>query len=567
MFRLEIKGLGPFRYEKIVETKNMFVEVREPTATGKTTIARILYSFLSGHVDTSLLSQGVEEGYAKLVLASNKEYILTIKPNFVNVNKVLDEAYSEYLVLTEGTPLYSFYVSPPKVIDVEELVKRFVPTPPELSKLEAELKKIEPKFFDAEKLISTYQASLDEEQKELKRLEAELKKIEEELANIVDVNKVKPVLEKQKLQDQMKVIENEIKRMQEEYTNLLLGIQGVNYDELKLRHKELADSVERLYRRRDMVDSVINSLEKIKEALMSIRSTVDILIEYNIPLFGQLVDPQSVEIWISDIDAGIETLASKRAEIRAEISKLEQEKSKIEAVLEDFVIKHQRISDLESMIARRKRELEDIKIKLSSTERQVKELEKQLGMSEDEILKKAIESRNADRLVTRKRELERQIEEVKRLIKDLESSIEKVKQKQEEAVESRKQYEEMKKQYSSLRNEWNEKKRIFRDTFREAYKEVFRNITIPDFDPENMVIQRPAHTYSQGERLLMTIAFQYALISALKAVGYNIPMIVIDLIVPIDERYESEIKRVLKNLDTFRMILKTTNESGIVAIS
>jgi len=565
MFKLEIKNLGPFRSTKIVETRNTFVEVREPTATGKTTIARILYSFLSGHVDTSLLSQGAEEGYAKLVF--DKEYILTIKSNFVNVNKALDEAYSEYLVLTEGTPLYSFYVSPPKTIDIEDLVKRFVPPPPELSRLELDLKKSESKPFDAEKVISGYQASLDEKRRELEKLEAELKKIEEELAKAIDVNKVKPVLEKQKLQEQMKIIDGEIKKMQDEHTKLLLEIQGINYEDLKVKHKELADSIEHLYRRRDMVDTIVESLKRIKEALMSIRSTVDILMEYNIPLFGQMVDPRIVEVWINDADTGIEMLTSKRAEIKAEISKLEQEKNGIESLLEDYIVKHQRITDLESMIARRKKELEDIKIRLSVAERQVKELEKQLGMSEDEILKRAIESRNADKLVTRKKELERQIEEVKRVIKDLEASMERAKQRQIEAEESEKRYEELRKRYNSLKNEWNERKRIFRDTFREAYKDVFRNITIPDFDPENMSIQRPPHTYSQGERLLMTIAYQYALVSALKAIGYNIPMIIVDLIVPIDERYESEIKRVFKNLDTFRMILKTANESGIVAIS
>jgi len=565
MFRLEIKNLGPFRKPKVIETENRFIEVREPTATGKTTIARVLYSFLTGHVDTSLLTQGVEEGYAKLLY--DKEHAMVVRQNSATVDKVLGEPYAEFLVLTEGTPLYSFYVTPPKFIDLEELVKRFVPPPPELMKLEAELKKHEPKSLDAEKLIDRYQTSLESWRRRLAELTEELRKVDEELAKAIDLKKVKPVLEKQKLLDQVRALEEEIRKKQDEHSALLLEIQGVNYEELKLKYRDLSDRIERLYRRRDMIDAVLGALEKIKDALDTIRSYVDILMEHNVPLFGRLVDPRAVEMWLDDVVSGIDVLTAKRAEIQTEISSVEQEKSKVETALEEYANKYQRIAELESAIARRKKELETARIRLSSLERQVKDLEKELGMSEDEILRRAAESQNADKLLAKKRELERQIEEANRTIKDLEAAIERIKQRQAEAAEAEKQYEELRRRYNSLRNEWNERRKLFKDTFREAYRDVFRNITIPDFDPETMTLHRPPHTYSQGERLLMTIAFQYALVSALSALGCMIPMVVIDLIVPIDERYESEIKRVLKNLDTFRMILKTTNESAIIAIS
>lgn len=565
MFVLELKNLGPYGLSHRIKTENSFIEVRELTAAGKTTIARILHAFVTGRMDTSLLKIGAEEGYAKLIL-NNKEYNLVIKQSSAKLDKVMDAAYSEYLVLTEGTPLYSFYVSPPKQVDIEELAKRFVPQPPELARLEAELKKFEPKSYDAEKLITSYQASLEEKQKELERIEAEIKKVDDELTKAIDMNKIKPVFEKQKLQDQIKILEEEIKKMQDEYTKLLTEIQHVNYDEVKNRHKQLIDDVERLYRRRDTIETALNNLEKIRGALSDIRNVVDVLIDYNIVLFGQFVDPQTVEAWLSDAEEGVKTLTSKKSEIKVEISKLEQEKNRLESALEEYVKKYQRMTDLETAVNRRTRELRDAKIKLSYLELQVKELEGELGMSEDEILKKATEAVNADVLLNKKKELERRAEEVRRLIKDIEVAIEKVKQKQEEVAENGRVFEELKKKVNTLKNEWAEKKKVFKDTFKEAYKEVFKNITIPDFNPESMTISRPPHTYSQGERLLMTIAYQYALLSAMKVIGYDIPLIVIDLIVPIDEKYESEIKRVYKNLDTFRMILKTSNEPSIQAV-
>jgi len=564
MFALEVKKLGSFDSKKI-ETENSFIEVREFTAAGKTTIAKILYSFVTGHVDTLLLKYGAEEGHAKLTL-NGREYNLVLKPNSVNLDKVTYAPYSEYLVLTEGTPLYSFYASPPKQVDVEELVKRFVPQPPELTRLEAELKKLEPKSYDVEKLTASYQASLEEKQKELEKLEAELKKVDEELAKAIDMNKIKPVFEKQKLQEQVKTLEDEIKKMQDEYTRLLTEVQHADYEEMKDLHKQLLEDVERLYRRRDMIESVINSLEKIKTALSDIRGSVDVLMDYNIVLFGQLIDPQTVETWLGDVEESIETLTSKRAEVKVEIGKLEQEKSRLETALEEYVKKHQKMNDLETAINRRSRELTDAKIKLSYLERQVKGLESELGMTEDEILKKAVEAKNADVLMTKKKELEKRIEEVKKLIKDIETAIEVTKQKQNEVAENGRAYEELKKKINTLKNDWTEKRRIFRDKFKEAFKDVFRNIDIPDFDPEAMKISRPPYTYSQGERLLMAVAYQYALLSALKAIGEEIPLVVVDLIVPIDEKYETEIKRVFKSLDTFRLLLKTSNESTIQAI-
>jgi len=565
MLKLEINGLGPYRYGKAVETENKFIEILDPTANGKTTIARILYAFLTGHVDTSLLTTGASEGYATLTF-NGKTYWLTIKQGLANVNKLLEEPYAEYLVLTEGTPLYSFYVSPPKQIDIDDLVRRFVPQPPELSKLEADLRALESKTFDFDKLIQSYQVTLNEKQKNLASLEEELRKVNEELSKVIDVKKIEPVFEKQKLQDQVKALEAEIKKLQDEYTRLVTEVQMENYDEIKSKYEDLSGKIERLYRTRDRIDKVIGSLEKIRDALDIIRGDVDVLMEYDIVLFGQPPDPDSVESWISDLKAGIETLTAKRTELRAEISKLEQEKNRVEITLEEYAKKLERIRELESTISRRNRELSEAKIRLTSAERYVQMLERELGMSEDEIIKRATESKNADRLMARKRELERQIEETKRLIRDIETAIEKTKQKKEEAIESKSKYEEIKRKYNAIKNEWNEKKRIFRETFKVAFKEVFKNINIPDFDPENMIIFRPPHTYSQGERLLMTIAYQYGIVSALRAVGYDVPMVVIDLIVPIDDRYELEIIRVYKNLDTMRILLKTSNETGIKVI-
>ena len=136
----------------------------------------------------------------------------------------------------------------------------------------------------------------------------------------------------------------------------------------------------------------------------------------------------------------------------------------------------------------------------------------------------------------------------------------------EEVQRARKEYEDLKKRYEELKSRWSQQRQLFVKTFRESFKEVFKNITIPDFDPENMSIARAPHTYSQGERLLMAIAYQYALLSALKALGHEIPIVVIDLVAPIDIKYESEIIRVYRGFDAIKIILKTADTSEVRAV-
>ena len=558
MLELRIKGLGPF-IEKEVKIANRFVLVLEPTAAGKTTIARVLYAFLTGNVDMGLLSSNKDEGSAELTLLG-KSYRLSIdRGGGAKVDKVLSEPYADYLVLTESTPLYTIYASPPKSIDVAELAKRFVPPPPELSQLEAMLKREEPKTVDVDSVIEELNNNINFYRQRIQALEEELEKIDADLSKATELERIKIVLEKRKLEDRAKKLEERVRSISDELVQLVVSLQAENYEELKLRGKDLADKVERLYRRLDMIDRAVRSLEKIKEGLTELRGIVDILAEYGVVLFGQFVSSDTVDVFLNDVEAGIETLTSKRAEVRTEIGRVEDERNKINNMLEDYVRRYQRAEALEAERSRLEKELADLRVRLHHMEKKVRELVQEMGVGEDELLKRVLEAGNTADLLQKKQEIVSEIERLKAAVKDLEKKVADMVSKKEEVQRARKEYEDLKKRYEELKSRWSQQRQLFVKTFRESFKEVFKNITIPDFDPENMSIARAPHTYSQGERFLMAVAYQYALLSALKALGHDIPVVVIDMVVPVDERYEREIIRVYRGFDAIKVLLKTAD--------
>lgn len=562
--QLQIENLGPFQ-EKKLNISNNFVVILEPTAAGKTTIARVLHSFLTGNVDISLLSTGRNMGKASLKF-KNKEYKLVIsKESGVKVDKILNDPYANYLVLTEGTDLYSFYASPPKAVDLDELVKRFVPPPPELVQLESSLRQAETKTVDVDKMTEELNKNLNSYKQRLQALEEELKRVEAELAKAIDVSKVKAVLEKKELEEKVKRLEERSKKISNELIQVVASLQA-NYEELKEKRKELADKVERLYRRLYMLDAAVKALEKIKEGLSELRDTVDVLAEFDVLLFGQFISSDTVDVFLNDITSGIETLTAKRAELRAEISKTEAQLTEVDKILTTYINNYQRMEALETERNKIERELSELRYRLQLAERKVKEITQALGMSEEEILKRATETGDVSKLLQRKQELLSEIEGIKISISDLEKKIEATTIRKDEALKTKAEYEELKKKYDAVKNKWNQQKQLFKKVFKSAYMEIFTNISIPDFDPESMTIFRPPHTYSQGERLLMAIAYQYALLSALKAIGYDIPMVVIDIVAPTDSTRENEIIRVYKNFDAIKIILKTADTSEIRTI-
>ena len=168
--------------------------------------------------------------------------------------------------------------------------------------------------------------------------------------------------------------------------------------------------------------------------------------------------------------------------------------------------------------------------------------------------------------MSEKNRLLREKEKCESYIKSFQDAIAKTMKDREEAQKAEKKYEELKKKESALKNAWQRTKKAFMEEFMESLLEAFKNIKIPDFSPEKMRIYRPPHTYSQSERLYMTIAYQYALIRALHKIGCTIPLVVVDLIVPLDSKYEGEVLRLMKNLPAHTIVLKTGDSPAIISL-
>jgi predicted nucleic acid-binding Zn-ribbon protein len=563
--KLVLKDIGIFEVEKIITIPDnvKLAIILEPSAAGKTTIARTLYTFLTGSIDSSLLRRGATSGYATFVY-KNQKYVLTISPNKHYVDKVVKEPYGEYLVLTEGTPLYSIYVAPPRRITVDDLVKMFVKPPVELTKLENELKRLEPSAFDIDAIIDGYKDEIEKRRQRLEDLRRRLEEIEKKLANTIPTEKANVVLKKRDLESRVERLRRRLEEDREEHAKLLTEIQSTDYDDLKLRHKELGEEIERLHRRKDMLESAKEGFELIKQGLKRLQSVVDVLYELDVPLFGQLVSSDTIELFLNDAGSAIETITSKHAEIAQEISELERQKAEVDSILQDYIKKHDRITVLESEIRRLQNELKGLEYELSMIERKSREILAELGLSEDELIKKLLEQEDVARLMQRKKDLQREIERLEDEIASFQRALENAERQREEILKKKQEYEELRRKYNVLKNEWNRRRDLFKKTFKESFSSVFTNIRIRDFNPEAMEIYRPPHTYSQSERLMIAIAYQYALIKSLLAVGYSVPLVVVDLIVPLDSRWENEIKKLYKELQVNTLILKTSDVSKFV---
>ena len=127
------------------------VVVYSGSATGKTTIAKTFFSFLTGSVDSKLLRHGSSSGIAKLELGG-KVYEMKLAPSSQSVDRVITANYGEVLVFTDGTPLYTVYLSPEK-LDLNVFEKKYLVEPEELKSLEAELAKIEKEVVDYSKML------------------------------------------------------------------------------------------------------------------------------------------------------------------------------------------------------------------------------------------------------------------------------------------------------------------------------------------------------------------------------------------------------------------------------
>ena len=557
---LKLKNIGPFSFKHLIlrSPKSVYVE---NSAGGKTTIARVLNAFLTGRVDTSLLKHKSTSGNAILEF-NNKTYTFYISREVHKVDKIFDAEYADYLVLTENTPLYGIYVSPDRM-SLDFLVSKFVSEPMELRKLEGELYRLKSESVDYDKMIKGYEETAKKYEEDLAKVEKELKEIEEKLAKWKEYENIKVILKKREKEGELKTIEEILENYEKERNELLAKLENMDYEELKLRRKQIADELERLYRMRRLYEEAKHAFELIKNGLLKLKDSKDVIYELYTPLFGQPLDPESIETYIDDCNASIEEVTSKYTETSQKIKELEKERDELDKQIGEYVKTHEQLSQLEVKIEKLKKRERELEYEIAYLQRKVEEITKEKGKTEEDLIKEYASLEDINKLMARKNELLKEKEKLKTYIKSFKEAAEKARRQKEWNKELHEKYEEIKKRYSSLKYTWQKQRKLFKDTFLKAFREAFRNISIPDFDPKEMKIERPPHTYSESERFYMAIAYQYALVKALNKIGREIPLVIIDLIASLDKKYLKEILQLYKESGFNVIIFKTRSDEII----
>ena len=536
------------------------------SAGGKTTIAKLFYAYLVGDVEPTLLKAGESRGVARLEFAG-RTYTLEITESSRRVDRVLNADYAEYLVFTENTPLYAIYLSPEK-IDLNALEKRFLREPEELKKIEAELAKLEKEGVDYDKMIEDYERSIRTYQEMLAEVEAELVKIEAQLNKLKQYENVKVILEKKEKESKYSNLKKVVEEYENELKQIAITLSSIDYNSLKEQRKSVGDELSRLHLRKRLYDEVKDALQTIKTALEKLEDKVDILYELNVPLFGVFPDADTIRSYISDVEHVLEELVSKHGELSTRIAKLQQELDQLDKQISEYIRKYQRAQTLESEIQRLKSQLHRLESEISMLQRKVDAICRELGRSEEEIIAEYTSMEDVNKLMSKKNQLLAEKEKLLSYIRSFEEVRQRVISEKERLSEKENIYEEQKKKYSLLKGEWQKKKKVFREAFFESFRNAFKVIKLEGFDVEELKFkERVGYTYSQSERLYVTIAFQLALATALKSVGFDVPFVVIDLITPLDTKFEKELLRILTEAPVKTILLKTGDKNEIVLLT
>ncbi|RLE89268.1 MAG: hypothetical protein DRN04_16510, partial [Thermoprotei archaeon] len=484
---LKLKEIGPFTFKHLT-IKSAKSIIIENSAGGKTTIARVLNAFLSGRVDRALLKvqernkRKVDKGSAELVF-NGRKYRLEITFDSDRVDKIFDAEYAEYLVLTENTPLYGIYVSPDRM-SLDFLVSKFVPEPVELKRLEGEMYRLEKEAIDYDNMAKGYEDTAKKYEKDLNKVEEELKKIEEQLAKWKEYENIKVINKKKEKERELKNIVKLVNEYRQEQEELTKKLGGTNYDDLKVRRKEVADELGSLYTMRKLYEETKEALQGLKTYLEKIEDKIDILYDLNIPLFGGFPDAETIRTYINDLEVALEAVVSKYAETSQKIKELEKELDRLDRTIREYVSAYERLQQLEVEIERLERRKRDLENEIAYLNRKVQEILQKEGGTEDELIKRYASLEDINKLMARKNELLKEKEKLKTYIKSFREAAEKARRQKEQNKEINRKYEEIKRKYNSLNYKWKKERKTFKETFKEAFREAFKNISIPDFDPE-----------------------------------------------------------------------------------
>ncbi|MEM2260964.1 MAG: hypothetical protein QXK24_00790 [Ignisphaera sp.] len=545
------------------------VVVVNKSATGKTTIAKILYAYLTSEIKSDLISKGYDSGSSELIFRNKTYKIQLSRSGEAQIDRVFNKDYGQYLVLTEAGPMHVFYYQPDK-FDLSVIVDKVIEKP-NTKDIDEEIRKIEQSMGSFIGIIKEYEELIPRHEFELSEIEKKLMEIEKKIEKSSELEKIKLILRKKELENEIQSINEQIKRYEDEITAISNELQGIDYNELRKKRKSLGETIEKLEKLRLTYNGIIENLKDLREVLRRLIGFADTLNDLNIYLFGSLVEPQTIESFMNDCDIALEEVMTKSSELDIKINEIRQELNSIDNSIRYFNEKFSRRETLQLEIQKlidKKKNKEYEKMRL---ERDISRLVKELGKSEDELVNEYISQEDVQTLLSEKNKLMNRKQELITTLSSLRNMIEKFRKEQVLAEELRKKYEELKRIKEEKETEYQRKRRQFIETFKsymnEAYNIISKNgIKIEHFNPQTLKFERSGQTYSKSERLLITACYITSLARTLIETGHDVPFIVIDVLSPIDTRFEKALMNLVKTVSTKTIILMTKNENTVYPI-
>lgn len=545
---------------------NDSVLVASRSATGKTTIAKILYAFLAGEIRTDMIAKDRDTGVAELVFRGRTYRISLTRSGEKHIDKVINSEYAQYLVLTEAGPMYAFYHQPDK-FDLNAIVDKVVEKP-DIRDIEEEMRRIEQTIGSAPKLIKEYEEMIPKHESELAEVERRLDEIEKRLEKAASSEKLEVILKKRKLEDDLRMIEEQIKKYEDEVAKISAELQAVNYEELRRRAKRLGEEVEKLEKLKLMYSNITENLRMLRDSLKKLTEFADVLADMNVYLFGSPIDPQIIESYVRDCDLALEEVMVRIGEVEKKLAEVRMEQSDVNNTIRSFnemFAKRETLQDKINKLIKQKRDLEYEKMRV---DREVMKLVQETGKNESELVKEYVSQEEIQRMLAERSRLMAKRQELVTTIASLKRMVESIKREQEPVEALRKRYEMLKRNRDEKEAEYQKKRRCFVEKFREHMTEMFKileenKVQIRHFNPQALRFERPGHTFSESERLIITVCYMFSLAKVLIEMGYNVPFLVIDVFSPMDGRFKKTLTDLVRSVPVKTIILVTENENSI----
>lgn len=543
------------------------VVVSNMSSTGKTTIAKLLYAFLTGEVKGDIISKEVEASEAVLTFRGNVYRLSIHRSGRQSVDRVIDKDYAQYLALTEVGPMYAFFSQPDKFsIDIvaDKVVKK-----PSTREIDEELSRLE-QSGSTPRLVKEYEESISKYEKELQDVERRLNEITEKLERATRSEKAEVVIRKQRIAEDIARINSQIASYEEEAARLSSELQPSAYEEYRSKRKRLGDEVEKLERMKLTLGNARDAIKAIQDSLRKLVPISDVLADINVYLFGTPVDPDTLKVFVTDCEAAVETIVAKLGEVEAKLSSIRQELSACDAKIRQYNEKFNRREAILNEIQKLQEEKRKLEYEQMRVEKEVNRLLRETGKTEAELIQEYVSREDVQKLMGERARLSKRKAELTTTIESLRNMVSSLK-KDMESEGLRKRYEELKRMKSEIESAYQRDYRMFVDKFRENMAEMFRiieaeGIKIRHFEPETVRFDRQGNTFSKSERYIIVASYILSVARALCELGYSVPFVVLDVLSPMDWRYERALMNMVKTVPVKVLVLVTKNESSIRAI-